>query len=226
MGGRGGGSGISHGGRGGASSDEGGVGGSGLTRLKRGNAASIAQALARVNPNYFLGEEWRKNCQRCVYAYELQRRGYDVEALPRQDNSVDKFITHWDDGLQGIHTGSINVGGRTPADVLANIERYMQSWGVGARGFVYVKWKAGDAHIFNAEVMPSKTKNGRPTIEFFDPQVGHTPRDSSYRAGYVDRDEYFNAADSQVTYLWRTDDKDPTDWIDYAVRKRKKSKAK
>jgi len=35
-----------------------------------------------TNPNYKTGAEFQLNCQKCVPAYEMRRRGYDVEALP------------------------------------------------------------------------------------------------------------------------------------------------
>lgn len=35
------------------------------------------------NPNFDESELYRTNCQSCVVAYELRRRGFDVEALPR-----------------------------------------------------------------------------------------------------------------------------------------------
>ena len=49
----------------------------------RGKQKTVDEALAGSNPHYREGREWQQNCQRCIYAYEMQRRGYDVEALPR-----------------------------------------------------------------------------------------------------------------------------------------------
>ncbi|WP_390621060.1 phage minor capsid protein [Treponema pectinovorum] len=40
------------------------------------------------NPNYKKGGGYAKNCQTCVVAYELRRRGYDVEALPNYKGSM------------------------------------------------------------------------------------------------------------------------------------------
>ncbi len=45
---------------------------------------SSAEDLAKANPNYKQGAEYRENCQRCVPAYELRPRGYDVQAKPAQ----------------------------------------------------------------------------------------------------------------------------------------------
>ena len=46
-------------------------------------AHTQAQDLTATNPRYSEGLEWQINCQRCVGAYEMRRRGYDVTAKPR-----------------------------------------------------------------------------------------------------------------------------------------------
>ena len=52
------------------------------------------------NPNYKVGirDEYSINCQSCVVAYELRRRGYDVETLGRifgdENNIPNKLAFH------------------------------------------------------------------------------------------------------------------------------------
>jgi SPP1 gp7 family putative phage head morphogenesis protein len=46
-------------------------------------AIDETDALKGTNPNYALGWKYQNNCQRCVPAYELRRRGYDVTAKPK-----------------------------------------------------------------------------------------------------------------------------------------------
>jgi hypothetical protein len=41
----------------------------------RGKQKTVDEALAGSNPHYREGREWQQNCQRCIYAYEMQRRG-------------------------------------------------------------------------------------------------------------------------------------------------------
>lgn len=41
----------------------------------RGKAKTVDQALKDTNPHYSEGREYQVNCQRCVYAYEMGRRG-------------------------------------------------------------------------------------------------------------------------------------------------------
>ncbi|MDR0652983.1 MAG: hypothetical protein LBG12_06710, partial [Synergistaceae bacterium] len=50
--------------------------------VQRGKPIGIDQAKEGTNPNFSKGFEYEYNCQRCVPAYELRRRGYDVESMP------------------------------------------------------------------------------------------------------------------------------------------------
>lgn len=56
--------------------------------VKKGEPMSHYEANAnRANPKFRRGvdDEYSRNCQTCVLAYELRRRGYDVMAGPRDD---------------------------------------------------------------------------------------------------------------------------------------------
>lgn len=52
----------------------------------------LTQAAQMANPNYDKGGGYETNCQRCVVAYELLRRGYIVFAKPNSNTS--SRITH------------------------------------------------------------------------------------------------------------------------------------
>lgn len=52
---------------------------------KQGSPMNIEEAAGRgdvskVNPHYGLGGRFEENCQSCVVAYEMRRRGFDIEA--------------------------------------------------------------------------------------------------------------------------------------------------
>ena len=50
----------------------------------KGTPKTLAETLTLANPNFSTGlNEWTRNCQRCIWAVELLRRGYDVEAMPK-----------------------------------------------------------------------------------------------------------------------------------------------
>lgn len=120
---------------------------------KQGKAKTVDEALANTNPNYGKGREYGVNCQRCVQAYELQRRGYDVEALAATMTNNDPMFqnNNWMRGFMGqTWTGRGELGSRT-STVEKSIRDKMNTWGDGSRAIVYVAWKAGSAHVFNVE---------------------------------------------------------------------------
>ena len=51
--------------------------------IKKGAELTIEDAVKGANPNYHSSHDYKINCQRCVQAYELRRRGYDVVAKPK-----------------------------------------------------------------------------------------------------------------------------------------------
>ena len=166
---------------------------------RKGKAHSIDESLT-VNPHFGEGEEWRTNCQRCVYAYEMQRRGYDVEALPKIMNGVDDPAKNWRHIMDG------QTWERMPQrNTIVKILDTMYKWGDGARAVVYVAWKDHkSAHVFIAE------QQGIGTI-FADPQTGQ----------YVDINSYMDYAIKGKTEISRIDNLKPSDSIKDYVKRRK-----
>lgn len=125
--------------------------------------------LKAANPHYSLGVEYKQNCQRCIPAYELRRRGYNVQAKPAvvtpsgKISSKDPLVRNgkWMDGIfSNIQWKRVWSGAG-----ITEIENAMATWGDGARAEVYVVWKNGGAHVFIAERINGQT-------HFFDPQSG------------------------------------------------------
>ncbi len=188
------------------SCNSGGKGGGGASVLgKRGGAKTPNEALANTNPNYNKGTEYQINCQRCVYAYELQRQGYDVEAKPRVMNGKDPMNNGvWMHGFEN-QTWERNLGTRNTT-VEKNIVSKMQGWGDGSRGIVYVNWKGGDAHVFNIE-----NKGGK--VSIFDGQTGKSLKLS----------DYLSHAKPSSTMVSRVDNLKPNEKIlQHAVKKKGK----
>lgn len=145
--------------------------------FKYSGEKSPAVAVANSNAqNFSKGWEYQYNCQRCVWAYELQRRGYDVEALPTFNGddmprignwlnittddiafrkSAKKLFDPWNDDVKS-HKTEVN-----------NATRIMSEWGEGSRGVIAVGWRNGGGHAFNVEY-----KNG--AITAYDAQPGYT----------------------------------------------------
>lgn len=153
---------------------------------------SVADAVSGANPNYSRGLEYRMNCQRCVQAYELRRRGYDViaKSRPSENNTItwgtECFISH---GKYPSPREAFSLG-LTKTD----LEREFKEAPDGARYAVYVKWKGKNtgAHVFIAEKDNDK-------ILYLDPQTGK--QDVEY---------YLNQAQNKKFGLFRMDDKEIT----------------
>lgn len=126
----------------------------------------IEQAMHSANPNFNKGVEYRINCQRCVYAYEMNRRGEDCIAKPAILNSNDSFMERqaWSHTMNGQKW--FPVGSRSKNKTIEKIENKMQGYGAGSRAIVLVVWKDGKSgHVFNVE-------NDGGKIRYIDAQSG------------------------------------------------------
>ncbi len=168
---------------------------------------AASQDLAAVNPSFRTRDpKWTQNCQRCVPAYEMRRRGYDVVAKPREtdkDGKPSKADRVWN-GWMGIFKGAsferCGGSGRARCDSL------MKQWGDGARAEVYVAWPrklGGGAHVFVAE-----NRDGK--IVYIDPQ-----------SAKEDASGYFKNVLKGRTMIARIDNLDPSDLIDGCCTSRK-----
>ena len=129
--------------------------------------------ISGVNPNFERGEEYQENCQRCVPAYELRLRGYDVTAKPT-DGEQNGFRMWKDGSADREHC----KGGKS---FKTDFERKIATDQVGSRYLLRIRWLRGQgkAHFF----MARKTSDG---IVYEDPQ--NPQRDASKffdRAGRV-----------------------------------------
>lgn len=90
---------------------------------EKGAPRSVDTALKTVNPFYSRAySEYSENCQRCVVAYEMQRRGYDVEAQPTYQgdkwpqviNVNGQRMGRWRGAFRHAKTVNVGVAGNTP----------------------------------------------------------------------------------------------------------------
>lgn len=165
----------------------------------------INENAAKSNPAYHSGNPaYRQNCQRCVAAYEMRRRGYDVIAKPAIIGADEKLSTKdplykcWKNIFEGakfdIHTGF--DGGK------ASIIDQMDTWPDGAVAEVRVMWKTSGAHVFVAE----KVNGG---VRFIDPQNGD-----------LNCENYFTDAVIGATMIARIDNLRPTNLITECIKNR------
>lgn len=171
---------------------------------------TASQDLAAVNPGYADSRSARDfkythNCQRCVPAYEMRRRGYDVVAKPREidkdgkPSTTDSVWNGWMNVFKGIQFERCNGTGKAKCDSL------MKQWGDGARAEVYVSWSGRNsgAHVFVAE-----NRDGK--VVYLDPQTGKE-----------DVSGYFKLVRKGSTMIARIDNLDPSDLIDGCCTSRK-----
>lgn len=140
----------------------------------QGSAASIKDAVKNVNPNYSQGREWQTNCQRCVWATEMQRRGYDVEALPRtSDDSYARVDTKYANSFLNVAQGGLNleqvVSPYWKSSAAEFKEHFTNKYDVGARGMIVGQGRKS-GHVFNWEI--TQGKNGK-QVKFYDGQPGN-----------------------------------------------------
>lgn len=153
----------------------------------QGTPMNIVDALKGANPNYASGTQYAVNCQRCVQTYELRRRGFDVEALPKpkKNNTVVWGNECFVDSSGNTPKFTFNQSESVIRSTLANAPD-------GSRHIIYVAWKNKSAHVFIAE-----KENG--VIRYVDPQPNKT-----------DVEHYFSLGKKNKFGILRVDDKDIT----------------
>lgn len=141
-----------------------------LAHVTQGKPMNFRQADGGApNPNYRRGGGYKTNCQSCVVTYELRRRGFDLEALPRTAGSMAEVLAYntniaWIDRTTGKPPAYIATAGRTLSDRLEWIrthiepeKRYTMQW----------TWQNRNAgHIVHVY----KNKNNE--LSVYDPQIG------------------------------------------------------
>lgn len=171
----------------------------------KGPEMDHAQAAQGANPHFLESYQNRDklythNCQRCVWAVELRRRGYDLEAMARTSDdtyaSMDtsnphSFLNVADTPIQLEKFGSYwrDAGAREVTDSI-------KSYGEGARGMLIMQsYRRRSGHVCNWEV-----KNGKAII--YDGQSNRT-----YSMTELKKSGF------GVFYTGRMDDKGVTDLV-------------
>lgn len=130
-----------------------------------------------INPDYGKNQTYdnRMNCSFCTAAYDLRKRGYDVEANPI--SQVEAYTVHdvasWYDGAKVVSQSTVESFFRqraleNPKEALTEKEMLMtalKSNGEGARGHLALYWITGGGHdviweIENGEVIIRDCQTG------------------------------------------------------------------
>lgn len=161
-------------------------------KIQQYQPLSIEKSLEGTNPNY--GKSWgyENNCQRCVQVYEMRRRGYNVEALPKRKRNNNIVWGSESFGNYGMKQRSFNSGytfNQTKDQLFNELAQAPD----GARYSVYIKWKnSSSSHVFVAE----KVKD---VVKYIDPQSGNNDVSEFFNRGADGRYGFFRMDDKDIT---------------------------
>ncbi len=121
----------------------------------------------KPNPNYKLGGGYRINCQSCVVTYEMRRRGYNVQTLPKTSGSMLDVLSRntslaWVDRTTGKPPAYIIPGQPT---VKKTYEYLQQTLKTDNRYTIEFAWKGRGAHIVHIYKRAD-------ILRIYDPQTG------------------------------------------------------
>ena len=148
--------------------------------------------------------QYRQNCQRCVPAYVMRRRGYDVIAKAAtvdehgKLSTKDKLYYKWKNIFQDADFDVYNGFDGGKAEIIAQMEK----WGDGTIAEIKILRRDNSAHVFVAERV-----NG--IVRFVDPQSGD-----------IDCERYFTNAVLGGTMMARVDNLEPTELIELCIKNR------
>lgn len=147
---------------------------------KKASVSNSYEDMKATNPHYNDSYQYQINCQRCVPAYEMRRRGYNVTAKPAPDDDILGLI------FEKIF---VDMKWKTcpNGSGIDDIREYMKKCGNGARAEISLQTCDG-SHLFMAE-----QHNG--VTYFIDPQ--------NYKAN---ADLYFEKILIAPTRVCRIDD--------------------
>ncbi|MEO3976746.1 toxin glutamine deamidase domain-containing protein [Streptomyces sp. CAU 1734] len=128
----------------------------------------VDKALDAANPHYRKGvAAYSMNCSHVAQAYELRRRGMDVQAGPAsggRGRSMDELGKAWGSSFTVCDSDTADTG-------RSEIERAFSE--PGSRGMVGVMWKSGGGHAFTVENVDGRIRfvDGQPNPPVTD--AGH-----------------------------------------------------
>ena len=124
-----------------------------LPNLKRKTGVMTPKDdMAACNRQYSKGGVYKNNCISCALAYDMRRRGYDVEAMPIDTTSA---INGSLPVQLGFYKGEKLDTFEVPKDLYAATKQFSNQilkYGDGSRGMLRIRWKNGDGHAAVWEV--------------------------------------------------------------------------
>ena len=163
-----------------------------LPNLKRKTTETNQnEDMAACNPKYLKGGVYKSNCISCALAYDMRRRGYDVESSPIDTTSAMNGSLP----VQlGFYKGEKLETYEVPNDPDVAVKQFTKnivSYGDGSRGMLRIRWKNGDGHAVVWEVNDGSV-------------IVRDPQNNTI----IDLSEYMRRA--KTFYYFRTDNLEPT----------------
>ena len=149
-----------------------------LSIFKKIKKSEIEEETAKkCNPKYDEKvDEYSNNCQRCIVAYIMRRRGFDVQAKPYlMDDAFNESAKNdsddgWTLAFVGLKTEKIRIGKRLD---IPSVSRYIKNkFNKEGDGIYVVRYFKGNINplFSNGHVIVADVKNGVP--RYYDPQNG------------------------------------------------------
>lgn len=196
-----------------------------FSELKKNNTKeSNDEHQKKVNPKFNKSTyDYSMNCSFCTAAYDLRKRGYDVEANPISTVEAYTFdeICSWYKGAKSISNVDVrnahDATVKSRDDILSKKDMLLKSLksnGEGARGHLGLYWLNGDGHDVVWEI-----ENGEAVIR--DCQSGKKVEMTDGGTGIVFNMEGFPPSIVYSYEYVRVDNLEPTEEILRTIRNRK-----
>lgn len=122
---------------------------------------------AKTNPRRNESLGYRENCTNCVAAYDLRRRGYDVEAKPLVGGRPSRVMImesyNMPDGSEMQFSDYFQRAQKIPKNRI--LKHIIDNNPVGSRGFIWGAWgRSRSGHIWNWEITEDRK------VRFIEPQ--------------------------------------------------------
>ena len=181
----------------------------GVPRVQQETLQEVAN---NVNPDYATRKrEYTENCANCVVATELRCRGYDVVARERDFSRASDIAAFfydnreghgsWTDSFSGMKYERLRI--KRKAKALSTIADKMAEYGDNSRAVLFIQWDGKTVGHYISVV----NINGK--VTFLDSQNGAVGKDV---------ENYLLSAAPSQTRIWRTDDKEVTDFARKVVK--------
>ena len=122
------------------------------TLNKKTKTATQDEDMAACNPKYSKGGVYKNNCISCALAYDLRRRGYDVESVGVDTTKAANGSLSVQLGFyKGEKLQSFDVPD-DPNIAVKQFTKELLKYGNGSRGMLRIRWKNGDGHAAIWEV--------------------------------------------------------------------------